>query len=56
MMEVKTLKDLVYHAAELFGDEPWVREAKKKDMVEHSYKQFKEDADKVGAWLEFQRI
>jgi len=52
MMEVKTLKDLVYRAAELFGNETWVREAKKKDMVEHSYRQFKEDADKVGAWLE----
>ena len=52
MMEVKTLKDLVNNAAEKFGDEVWVREYKKKDFVEHSYKQFKDDCDKVGAWLE----
>ena len=52
MMEVKTLKDLVNHAAEKFGEEVWVREYKKKDFVEHSYKQFKDDCDKVGAWLE----
>ena len=51
-MEVKTLKDLVNNAAEKFGDEVWVREYKKKDFVEHSYKQFKDDCDKVGAWLE----
>ncbi len=52
MMEVKTLKDLVNNAAEKFGEEVWVREYKKKDFVEHSYKQFKDDCDKVGAWLE----
>lgn len=52
MMEVKTLKDLVNNAAEKFGEEVWVREYKKKDFVEHSYKQFKNDCDKVGAWLE----
>ena len=50
-MKVKTLKDLVYNAAERFGNEPWVREYKKKQFVEHSYRQFKDDCDCIGAWL-----
>ncbi len=51
-MEVKTLKDLVYNAAECFGEEVWVREYKKKEFVEHSYQQFKDDCDSVGVWIE----
>ncbi len=51
MIEITTLKELVYRAAERFGEEPWVREYKKKKFVEHSYRQFKEDCDRIGAWL-----
>ena len=52
MRDVKTIKDLVYYADERFGDEPFVLEYKKKDYVEHSYRQFRKDCDCLGAWIE----
>lgn len=51
MIEVKTLKDLVYSAAERFGEEPFVLEYKKKELVQHSYEQFKKDCEALGAWI-----
>ncbi len=51
MSEVKTLKELVYRADERFGDESFVIEYKKKVFVEHSYRQFRNDCDSLGAWI-----
>ena len=52
MKEVKTLKDLVENAAERFADESFVIEYKKKQFVEHSYAQFRDDCNSLGAWIE----
>ena len=51
MNEIKTLKELVYRADDRFGDESFVIEYKKKEFVEHSYKQFRKDCDSLGAWI-----
>lgn len=54
MTDVKTLKDLVYYADERFGEETFVIEYKKKQYIEHSYRQFRKDCDRLGAWIEDQ--
>lgn len=51
MAEVKTIKELVYYADERFGEEPFVREYKKKQLVDKSYRQFRQDCDSIGAWI-----
>ena len=51
MNEVTTLKELVYSADERFGEEVFVREYKKRQFVEHTYRQFRADCDSIGAWI-----
>ena len=50
-MNVTTLKELVYYADERFGEETFVIEYKKRQFVEHSYRQFRQDCDALGAWF-----
>ena len=49
---IKTLKDLVYTAADRFGDEPFFRTRVKKDFTDKSFNEFKREANAVGAWFE----
>lgn len=49
---VKTIRDLVYSAAERFGDDPFVRYAVKKTIYDKSYNEFKRDSDALGVWLQ----
>lgn len=49
---VKTIRDLVYTAAERFGDETFMRWCVKKEFVDKSFNQLKYDADAVGAWVQ----
>ncbi len=49
---IKTLRDLVYTAAERFGDEPFFRTRIKKEFTDQSFNEFKRDANAVGAWFE----
>ena len=48
---IKTLRDLVYTAAERFGDDPFFRTREKKEFNDKSFAQFKRDADALGAWM-----
>ena len=50
-MKVTTLKELVYSADERFGDEIFATEYKKRQYVDHSFRQFRRDCDSVGAWI-----
>lgn len=52
MAEIKTLKELVYRADEKFADEPFVRESKKKQLCDKSYRQFRHDCDSLAAWIQ----
>ena len=49
---IKSLKDLVYTAADRFGDEPFFRTRVRKDFTDKSFNELKRDADAIGAWLE----
>ncbi len=49
---IKTIRDLVYTAAQRFGDDPFVRTRVKKEMVDKSFNTFKRDADAMGVWLQ----
>lgn len=51
MSTVTTLKELVYSADERFGEEIFVREYQKRQFIEHSYRQFRQDCDSIGAWI-----
>jgi long-chain acyl-CoA synthetase len=48
---IKTTRDLVYTAAERFGDEPFLRNRVKKEFVDKSFNQLKRDSDAIGAWI-----
>lgn len=49
---IRTIKDLVYTAAERFGDETFMSTYAKKEMVNKSFKQFKNDCGALGVWLQ----
>ena len=49
---IKTIRDLVYTAAQRFGDDPFVRTRVKKEMVDKSFNTFKREADAMGVWLQ----
>lgn len=49
--KIKTTRDLAYTAAERFGDEPFIRTRKNKEMRDKSFSQFKYDIDAIGAWF-----
>ncbi len=52
MDELKTLKDLVCRADELYGSEPYIIEYINKEFVETSYHALRTDSESVGAWLQ----
>lgn len=49
---IRTMKDLVYTAAQRFGDDSFMRWKEKKEIIDRSYNRFKEDSDAVAVWLE----
>lgn len=49
--KIKTAKDLLYTAAERFGDEPFMRWCVKKEFTDKSFNELKHDADAIGAWI-----
>lgn len=50
-LELKTLKDLIYRAEELYGNDTYVREYINKQFVDTSFGGFRSDSESVGAWL-----
>ena len=50
--KIKTMRDLVYTAAERFGDEPFIRNRVKKEFKDKSFNELKHDADALGAWIQ----
>ncbi len=52
MSEVTTLKELLYFADEMYGDEPFVIENKKGSVAEKSYRQLRKDCDSLAVWIE----
>ncbi len=54
MSDLKTLKDLVYRSSELYGDEIFLREYKKKQFHDVSFSQFKNACDSVAVWIQKQ--
>lgn len=49
---IKTLRNLVYTAADRFGDEPFFRTRVKKDFIDKTFNEFKHDVNAVAAWFE----
>lgn len=49
---IKTMRDLVYTAADRFGDEPFVRSYARKQTTDKSYNQFKRDSNALGVWVQ----
>lgn len=49
---VKTIKDLVYTAAQRFGDESFVRSAVRNTINDKSFNEFKTDSDALAVWLQ----
>lgn len=54
MTKITTLKELLYDAAERFGEEPFVRELAGKDFRDTSFASLRRNSDAVGAWIEAQ--
>ncbi len=52
MSELKTIKDLVYRSAELYGEDVFLREYKKKKFHDVSFSRFKSDCDSVAVWIQ----
>ena len=52
MADVKTLRDLVTRADELFGSEPYIREYRNKEFADTSFHDLRSDCESVGAWLQ----
>ena len=52
MSELKTIKDLVYRSAELYGDIAFLSEYKKKNFIDVSFSQFKSSCDSVAVWIQ----
>lgn len=49
---IKTTRDLVYTAAQRFGDDPFLRTKAKKGFCDKSFNELKRDANAVSAWLQ----
>lgn len=49
---IGTMRDLVYTAAERFGEEPFMRWYEHGEIIDKSFCQFKYDCDAVSAWIE----
>ena len=52
MSKPKTLKELVYRSDELFGEEIFLREYKKKKFYDVSFSQFRQSCDSVAVWIQ----
>ena len=52
MSELKTVKDLVYRSDELYKDEIFLREYKKKKFHDVSFSQFRKSCDSIGVWIQ----
>lgn len=52
MSAVTTLRELVYSADERFGDEPFIREYEKRQFIDTSYRQFRQNCDALGVWVQ----
>lgn len=49
---VRTIRDLLYRAADRFGDETFMCRRVKKELFSKSFNQLKHDSDAVGAWIQ----
>lgn len=49
---IKTMRDLLYSAAQRFGDEPFIRVCERKEIHDKSFNDLKHDSDAVGAWIQ----
>lgn len=52
MAEIATLKDLVYRADTIFGDEPFVREYLNRELRDKSFRTFRQDCDSFAVWIQ----
>ena len=50
--KLDTLKDLVYRADAMYGDEPFVREYISKEIRDTSFKAFRKNCDSVAVWIQ----
>ncbi|MBQ3841441.1 MAG: AMP-binding protein [Ruminiclostridium sp.] len=51
-LELKTLKQLVYNADELYGDEVFLTEYIDKKFRNTSFREFRNSCDSIGAWIQ----
>lgn len=52
MSKVTTIKGLVYHASEKFGDETFIREYIKRQIRDKSFRTFRQDCDSTAVWIQ----
>jgi hypothetical protein len=52
MAEITTLKELVYRADTVFGDEPFVREYLHRELRDKSFRTFRQDCDCFAVWIQ----
>ncbi len=52
MTEITTLKELVYRADAVFGDEPFVREYLHRELRDKSFRTFRQDCDCFASWIQ----
>ena len=52
MNDIKNLRDIVYKASEVYGDEIYIKEYIKKDFKDTSFKTFRENCDSVAVWIQ----
>ena len=52
MNDIKNLRDIVYKASEVYGDEIYIKEYIKKDFKDTSFKTFRENCDSVASWIQ----
>lgn len=52
MAEIATLKELVYRADSIFGDEPFVREYLHRELRDKSFRSFRRDCDSFAVWVQ----
>jgi len=52
MAEIATLKELVYRADAVFGDEPFVREYLHRELRDKSFRTFRQDCDCFAVWIQ----
>ena len=51
-LELKTLKQLVYNAEELYGDEIFLREYIDKKFRDTSFREFRKSCDDIAVWIQ----